>query len=246
MSVFWAHASRVVPAPWRFDTPLRTWLTILRRKRLGRLLLASCGTLVSAMALTSVAPYDDSPFSWGGILYAVKFSALAGILFVMNRVGRAAEPVDISPQAPSPTALLRTDRGRALRRVLIWTSLGVLYMIVEVNLKEWSWSGLSDGLYVLLSACWIAVHYGIALTAWGRWLIARTVLAARGRLPWRLLGFLEDAYRRGLLRRRGSVYEFRHARLQEVLCQSNSHPVAARWDTPKGYGARLREDGRPW
>jgi hypothetical protein len=99
---------------------------------------------------------------------------------------------------------------------------------------------------VLLSACWIAVHYGIALTAWGRWLIARTVLAAHGRLPWRLLGFLEDAHRRGLLRRRGSLYEFRHARLQEVLCQSNSHPVAARWDAPKGYGARLREDGRPW
>jgi hypothetical protein len=36
-----------------------------------------------------------------------------------------------------------------------------------------------------------------------------------GRLPWRLPEFLDDAYRRGVLRRAGAVYQFRHARLQE-------------------------------
>ncbi|MEW2360219.1 NACHT domain-containing protein [Spirillospora sp. NPDC029432] len=39
----------------------------------------------------------------------------------------------------------------------------------------------------------------------------------RGRLPWRLLAFLEDAHRLGLLRRAGPVYQFRHARLLEYF-----------------------------
>ena len=41
--------------------------------------------------------------------------------------------------------------------------------------------------------------------------------AVNGNLPWRLMGFLEDAYLRGVLRRTGAEYQFRHARLQEHL-----------------------------
>jgi DNA-binding SARP family transcriptional activator len=42
-------------------------------------------------------------------------------------------------------------------------------------------------------------------------------LAACGRVPLRLLAFLEDAHRRGVLRQVGAVYQFRHARLAERL-----------------------------
>ena len=48
---------------------------------------------------------------------------------------------------------------------------------------------------------------------------ARVWLPVNGRLPWALPGFLEDAYRRGVLRRSGAVYQFRHARLQDHLTQ---------------------------
>ncbi|WP_285640475.1 BTAD domain-containing putative transcriptional regulator [Lentzea sp. NBRC 102530] len=44
-------------------------------------------------------------------------------------------------------------------------------------------------------------------------------LAARGRVPWRFLTFLDDAHRRGVLRQVGAVYQFRHVRLQERLAQ---------------------------
>jgi hypothetical protein len=77
--------------------------------------------------------------------------------------------------------------------------------------------GLSYGL-----ALGLAVSLGAAsLTAWGAWMVfARVWLPVNGRLPWALPEFLEDAYRRGVLRRAGAVYQFRHARLQDHLKQA--------------------------
>ncbi|MFH8659771.1 hypothetical protein [Streptomyces afghaniensis] len=53
--------------------------------------------------------------------------------------------------------------------------------------------------------------------AWPRFLVVRLFLAARRRLPLRLMGFLADARRRELLRQSGGAYQFRHVRLQETL-----------------------------
>ncbi len=50
-----------------------------------------------------------------------------------------------------------------------------------------------------------------------RFVLLTFCLAARGRLPLRLSAFLADARRRELLRQSGSVYQFRHVRLQETL-----------------------------
>ncbi|MFC4068959.1 NACHT domain-containing protein [Actinoplanes subglobosus] len=55
------------------------------------------------------------------------------------------------------------------------------------------------------------------LLPWGRFFAARCLLAATGRLPWRLVRFLEDANRRGVLRQVGMTWQFRHARLQDHL-----------------------------
>ncbi len=55
--------------------------------------------------------------------------------------------------------------------------------------------------------------------AWGTYTVNRTWLALRGHLPWRLMAFLTDAHRRGVLRQSGGVYQFRHARLQNHLAQ---------------------------
>lgn len=52
---------------------------------------------------------------------------------------------------------------------------------------------------------------------WGPWLIARCWLALRGRLPWKLMAFLNDAHTRGVFRKSGGFYQFRHARLQQYL-----------------------------
>ncbi|MET9002037.1 BTAD domain-containing putative transcriptional regulator [Amycolatopsis sp. NPDC004169] len=65
---------------------------------------------------------------------------------------------------------------------------------------------------------------GIALAvlvtrAWGNYFVHHLWLAATGRLPWRLVHFLDDAHRRGVLRQAGGVYQFRHARVQERLAE---------------------------
>ncbi|HXL19229.1 MAG TPA: hypothetical protein VN961_17075, partial [Streptosporangiaceae bacterium] len=65
--------------------------------------------------------------------------------------------------------------------------------------------GLAAGLTVVLSR------------AWGAFVLSRSWLALRGQLPPRLMRFLDDAHRRGVLRQVGGVYQFRHARLQDRL-----------------------------
>ncbi|GGU24362.1 XRE family transcriptional regulator [Lentzea flava] len=86
---------------------------------------------------------------------------------------------------------------RAVRWPVLWTPAGALTLGLV--------TGVGGGLAYVLS-----------LTAWGQWVVfARVWLPLTGRLPWRLPEFLDDAYRRGVLRRAGAVYQFRHARLQE-------------------------------
>ena len=63
---------------------------------------------------------------------------------------------------------------------------------------------------------------------WTTYKIARTWLALRHRLPWRLMAFLEDAHKRGVLRQAGADYQFRHIELQHRLASQSSTPT----DTP--------------
>jgi hypothetical protein len=58
--------------------------------------------------------------------------------------------------------------------------------------------------------------------AWPQYEIARTWLALRRRLPWRLMAFLADAHRRGILRQAGAVYQFRHIELQQRLANRDT------------------------
>ncbi|MEU3873682.1 NACHT domain-containing protein [Streptomyces sp. NPDC029704] len=80
---------------------------------------------------------------------------------------------------------------------------------------------------------------GVALPAhsWPHYTLARLILAARGRLPWRLQAFLADAHRLGILRRVGPVYQFRHARLQ--------HHLATRPRLPAPRAGRRPDRPRP-
>jgi hypothetical protein len=58
-------------------------------------------------------------------------------------------------------------------------------------------------------------------SAWLNFNFARFWQAIRGRAPWRVLEFLDNAHDRGVLRKIGTVYQFRHSRLQETLTELN-------------------------
>jgi hypothetical protein len=55
-----------------------------------------------------------------------------------------------------------------------------------------------------------------------RYLVSISILAWQRHTPPRLMRFLQDAHRLGLLREAGPVYQFRHARLQDHL--ATAHP----------------------
>ncbi|WP_113701780.1 NACHT domain-containing protein [Nonomuraea lactucae] len=77
-------------------------------------------------------------------------------------------------------------------------------------------------------------------TAWGAFFLTRVGLAFAGRLPLRLLRFMEDAHRRGVLRQPGVAYQFRHARLQDRLrATAGPSPFRVAHYGAAGAGPRL-------
>ncbi|MFI7446672.1 hypothetical protein ACIBQX_04155 [Nonomuraea sp. NPDC049714] len=58
--------------------------------------------------------------------------------------------------------------------------------------------------------------------AWLVCTIALARLALQRRLPWRVMDFLDDAHRLGLLRAVGPIYQFRHAALHDHLAAANA------------------------
>jgi len=58
---------------------------------------------------------------------------------------------------------------------------------------------------------------GVLSRAWGAFAFTRFWLALRGHSPWCFMRFLDDAHRRGVLRQSGTVYQFRHERIQAHL-----------------------------
>jgi hypothetical protein len=58
-----------------------------------------------------------------------------------------------------------------------------------------------------------------------RFMMVRVWLPSTGRLPWPVSAFLADAHRRGVLRRAGAVYQFRHARLRDHLAHAGPRPT---------------------
>ncbi|MEU6265782.1 helix-turn-helix domain-containing protein [Saccharopolyspora shandongensis] len=135
-------------------------------------------------------------------------------------------PLDIN-SAATPMGMLAANRSAVVRQTALFAPLAVLLIAVGgrlvVDLLQGSLGTLSwpllDGLIVgAVGGISGAIAYAAAFTAWGQWvLLARVWLPVTGRLPWQLIAFLEDAYRRGVLRQAGAVYQFRHARLQAHL-----------------------------
>lgn len=59
--------------------------------------------------------------------------------------------------------------------------------------------------------------WALLQTHWGRWQLRNIWVTARYKVHFQSLAFLADAHRRGILRRNGSMYRFRHGLLQDRL-----------------------------
>lgn len=122
---------------------------------------------------------------------------------------------------------LAAARARGIAQALV-AAVPVAYaaQIRSADLVVWALTG---------GAVWL-----VFFTAWGRWLVARSWLAATGRLPWSTTAFLRDAHRRGVLRHEGLTYEFRHARLQASLIPAQRTEVSRGHARSAGPGSFAR------
>ena len=74
--------------------------------------------------------------------------------------------------------------------------------------------------YAVIAFAWLISQYSSVPT----YLVAVGILALRRDIPRRPLSFLEDAYKRGVLRKTGMTFEFRHNRLAERLKSRHRMP----------------------
>ncbi|MFI6408163.1 NACHT domain-containing protein [Streptomyces sp. NPDC050548] len=154
-----------------------------------------------AVVLDAVCPF---------VGFGVLLGAICGCA---SGVYRALDTPCDTIRAAGPRSTLRTDRAAALARSAIAALLagGVCLVLISVT-------GHGSTLGTMHTEVWVQVGTNaLALSAWGRMGAARIWLAVTGRAPWRLMKFLDEAHRRGVLRQSGAHYEFRHRRLQERL-----------------------------
>ncbi|MGW1411196.1 helix-turn-helix domain-containing protein [Streptomyces sp. NPDC002403] len=155
------------------------------------------------------------------------FGAGAGVVFGIMAALEA--PLDIT-SAATPAGLLAANRATVLRQVLVLVPMLTLAIAVGGHLITGLLDGIlgtlvwnvADGLVIgAVGGIGGTCSYALSFTAWGRWLVlSRVWLPLTGKLPWDTLAFLDDAYRRGVLRQTGAVYQFRHIRLQHHLARS--------------------------
>ncbi|MEO6083950.1 MAG: ATP-binding protein, partial [Umezawaea sp.] len=131
---------------------------------------------------------------------------VAGTVFVVPDPGK---------RAANPERLLARSRTTALINLALAATAGIVgsRLLGLTGVGTFTWA-----LPIVLLA-----------SVWGRWVFfVRIWLPLRGRLPWRIHGFLAKACELGVLRRSGAVHHFRHARLQDGLAGVAPSPAFAR------------------
>jgi NACHT domain len=198
------------------EPPKRFVPRLLRRQDLGRDL--SFG-LIGAVV--------------GGIAVGLIFGALHGVVvglvfgFTFGTVRRFTEPTEPS-EAVTPLAVLRADRSAVMYAGILGAIVGAcvgaaLGGVIGTDTRGLVLEFEQPMLLGLLGAVGAVIGAGglgmvvRATSAWGRFVTTRVWFAYRGATPLRLMSFLDDAHRLGVLRQVGPYYQFRHALLQDRL-----------------------------
>jgi hypothetical protein len=190
-----------------------------RRTRLGlprRGFRFQSAYLFAAVPAIGLGAYLSSTIGLNLLVVAAEVLYIVVLLLLGNE-----RTVDLRTAA-YPVALLAVDRRHALVKaagLTLITTIG--YLITGVVVQH---------LDARLIYCPIvtSLAYGVLAHAWGQWLVVvRVWLPLRGRLPWAVVAFLEDAHARGILRKIGAVYQFRHILIQTYLQKprSSQHPA---------------------
>ena len=140
------------------------------------------------------------------------FGVVFGVVFGVIRWTRT--PV-ASDKTTGPRLLLHVDRSFVIFRACLFAS-AITLVLLAVGANK---AGLSYTIrhFGVIEAGVMAGTLGLLSGAWTYYRMACIWLALRGRLPWHLMAFLENCHQRGILRQVGTIYQFRHANLQDHL-----------------------------
>ncbi|MEU9568306.1 NACHT domain-containing protein [Streptomyces massasporeus] len=162
-----------------------------------------------------------------GLADGLLLGLMVGLVFglIVSLVGGLrGEKADLTTMT-GPATLLAQDRRTFFGIELVAGLVGGGFGLA---------AGLPAGIVVGLVLGWVGGGFGFLVglvvgleqTAWAGWLITKTYLALRRRVPWNLMTFLQDAHEhRGVLRQVGAVYQFRHLDLQRHLAQQPWSPT---------------------
>jgi hypothetical protein len=148
-----------------------------------------------------------------GIVSGATFAVAGGLTFgiIGEVVFRLTKWTDRTSVPSTPPSTMNSDRALALSSTaVVAAAYGVTFGPVV---------GVAFGVANLLAG-------GLAgkdSQAYAIYVIATIRLAAAKRTPLRLMPFLDDAHRVGLLRTVGPRYQFRHGELQKYLATRYSH-----------------------
>ncbi|CAL9390230.1 hypothetical protein SUDANB95_01236 [Actinosynnema sp. ALI-1.44] len=191
-------ADAVVPLPRYLDV------------RAGRVVgFAVAGAVVGALAFAGMSFAAARPDALAAAAQAG--AVLGSVSFIGGEVTRRSAP-DVQVR---PGDGLAADRSTAI-------VVGALSLVgIVAGIRGWitALGGVSADATLFFAATFgvVVVFFRYLSCAWVKFGIARFWFGVLGKLPWRLMGFLEDAHRRGVLRQVGGSYQFRHLRIQEFL-----------------------------
>ncbi|MFF1613247.1 NACHT domain-containing protein [Amycolatopsis sp. NPDC058278] len=158
----------------------------------------------------------------------LRLGVLTGIVLVLGRLNDRLSQWVVAPTgeaaAGTPYSNWHADRATHVVRLLLGGLLAATVGAVVIAV-----AGAAAHLVALGAALGLAAGAGYALVtghnnAWPAYLAATVHLARQGRTPRRLMSFLEDAHRLGLLRAVGPIYQFRHADFQDHLAARHAPP----------------------
>ncbi|MFI7455506.1 NACHT domain-containing protein [Nonomuraea sp. NPDC049714] len=182
-------------------------------------LLAFWG-LTGGVVGTVGVPIVSASGQWDLSLFRTIVGAVAGLVvgLLLGFVRWASRPAPTAA-ALSPPSTWRGDRTLTLMHVVVYVLLPGLVICAAYWAQGGMAAGLSAGLVLGLGG---GLGFWLGYGEHHAWLAYKIIALRHRRLPYRLMGFLDDAHRMGLLRAVGPHYQFRHAELHDHLARSST------------------------
>lgn len=209
--------------------PPLTWVPLLIGAPIGALVVSSIegsrGQGVTGARTGTRIRLDDVPAWLGGAFIVVVLAtfthASTGSLWVWLAIGVIwGLFMDL---AFMPAVPIGIESANGFRETLRSTRSFMLYFVAMTSIAYGVVLGSLVGpIAGAIAGVIIGTSFGIAIHGQGKWLlIGRGWLPLTRNLPLAVVGFIEDAYDRQILRRAGAAYQFRHDLLREAIVNEN-------------------------